>query len=285
MREARARRAFSCPRANRDATLHGECGRDPAPHGRRRRHGPGWLPGRGFLARGGFRRPGDPRRRRAGPALPAPAALQGLSHWRDKRGSRLDAAGQVLHRAPAGAAAKRARDRDRPRREAGRPRLRRGASLRPSRAGRGRAEPALARARRGPRWRASTPDPRRRRGTPPEARSRAGGPSSSAPGFIGLEVAAVAAARGIAVTVVEAMDRPMARALSPEMSGFFRVAHERQGIRFVFGATVVRVLGTDGRATGVETADGRRFAADLILVGIGVIPNAELRRGRRTCRC
>ena len=95
-------------------------------------------------------------------------------------------------------------------------------------------------------------------------------------GFIGLEFTAVAAARGIAVTVIEAMDRPMARALSAEMSHFFRGAHERQGVRFVFGATVTRVIGTEGRATGVETADGRRFSTDLVLVGIGVIPNAEL---------
>ncbi|MBV9747364.1 MAG: FAD-dependent oxidoreductase [Acetobacteraceae bacterium] len=94
-------------------------------------------------------------------------------------------------------------------------------------------------------------------------------------GFIGLEFAA-AASRGIPVTVIEATDRPMARAVSPAMSHFFRGAHERQGVRFAFGATVVRVLGTDGRASGVETADGRRFAADLVLVGIGVIPNAEL---------
>lgn len=97
-------------------------------------------------------------------------------------------------------------------------------------------------------------------------------------GFIGLEFAAVAAARGVAVTVVEATDRPMARSLSAEMSAFFRGAHERQDVRFVSGATVVRVLG-DGegrRATGVETADGRRFPADLVLVGIGVVPNAEL---------
>ena len=95
-------------------------------------------------------------------------------------------------------------------------------------------------------------------------------------GFIGLEFAAVAAARGVAVTVVEAADRPMACSLSPEMSAFFRNAHERQDVRFVFGATVVRVLGANGRATGVETADGRRFPADLVLVGIGVVPNAEL---------
>ena len=96
-------------------------------------------------------------------------------------------------------------------------------------------------------------------------------------GFIGLEFAAVAAVRGVAVTVVEAADRPMARSLSPEMAAFFRAAHERAGVRFVFGAGVVRVLAAaDGRAAGVETADGRRFPADLVLVGIGVVPNAEL---------
>ena len=96
-------------------------------------------------------------------------------------------------------------------------------------------------------------------------------------GFIGLEFAAVAAARGVAVTVVEAADRPMARSLSTEASAFFRGAHERQDVRFAFGATVVRVLGDGGgRAAGVETADGRRFPADLVLVGIGVVPNAEL---------
>jgi 3-phenylpropionate/trans-cinnamate dioxygenase ferredoxin reductase component len=96
-------------------------------------------------------------------------------------------------------------------------------------------------------------------------------------GFIGLEFAAIAAAAGVAVTVVEATDRPMARSLSPMMSAAFRSAHERQEVRFVFGATVVRVLGAEGgRATGVETADGRRFPADLVLVGIGVVPNAEL---------
>jgi 3-phenylpropionate/trans-cinnamate dioxygenase ferredoxin reductase subunit len=95
-------------------------------------------------------------------------------------------------------------------------------------------------------------------------------------GFIGLEFAAVAAARGIAVTVVEATDRPMARALSAAMSGFFQGAHERQGVRFVLGTTVTRILGTGGRASGVETEDGRRFPADLVLVGIGVVPNAEV---------
>lgn len=95
-------------------------------------------------------------------------------------------------------------------------------------------------------------------------------------GFIGLEFAAVAASLGIAVTVLEATARPMSRALSLPMSDFFREAHERAGVELQFGAVVNRITGEGGRATGVETADGRHFAADLVLVAIGVVPNMEL---------
>jgi len=95
-------------------------------------------------------------------------------------------------------------------------------------------------------------------------------------GFIGLEFAAVAAARGLAVTVIEAAERPMARAVSAEMGDFFRGAQEALGVRFAFGAGVTAILGRDGRATGVALADGRELAADLVLVGIGVLPNREL---------
>jgi 3-phenylpropionate/trans-cinnamate dioxygenase ferredoxin reductase component len=95
-------------------------------------------------------------------------------------------------------------------------------------------------------------------------------------GFIGLEFAAVAAARGLAVTVIEAAERPMARAVSAEMGDFFRGAQEALGVRFAFGAGVMAVLGRDGRATGVALADGRELPADLVLVGIGVLPNGNL---------
>lgn len=94
-------------------------------------------------------------------------------------------------------------------------------------------------------------------------------------GFIGLEFAAVACRHGIPVTVVEAADRPMARGLSPAMSSFFRAAHERRGVRFLFGAVAARITGEGGRATGVETAAGDHVPADLVLVGIGVVPNIE----------
>jgi 3-phenylpropionate/trans-cinnamate dioxygenase ferredoxin reductase subunit len=95
-------------------------------------------------------------------------------------------------------------------------------------------------------------------------------------GFIGLEVAAVAAERRVGVTVVEATGRPMSRALSLPMSEFFRQAHERSGIRLECGAVVMRIIGENGRAAGVQTADGRVFPADLVLVAIGIVPNVEL---------
>ena len=95
-------------------------------------------------------------------------------------------------------------------------------------------------------------------------------------GFIGLEFAAVAAARGLSVTVVEAADRPMARAVSAPMGGFFRDAHEAMGVRFAFGAAVTAIVGRGSRAVGVALADGRELPADLVVVGIGVLPNGEL---------
>lgn len=95
-------------------------------------------------------------------------------------------------------------------------------------------------------------------------------------GFIGLEFAAVAAKRGVEVTVVEMADRPMARALSPVMSGFFRAAHDAMGVGFRFGAKVVRLEGQDGHVARVMLDNGQALPADLVVVGIGVVPNTEL---------
>jgi 3-phenylpropionate/trans-cinnamate dioxygenase ferredoxin reductase subunit len=95
-------------------------------------------------------------------------------------------------------------------------------------------------------------------------------------GFIGLEFAAVAAARGIDVTVLEATARPMSRAISPPMSQFFTERHEAAGVQIEPGAVVTRVIGENGRAVGVETGDHRVFPADLVLVAIGIVPNVEL---------
>jgi len=95
-------------------------------------------------------------------------------------------------------------------------------------------------------------------------------------GFIGLEFAAVAHALGAAVHVLELADRPMARALSTEMSRFFAKAHERWGVRLDFSQGLARIEGSGGRVTGVETTDGRRLAADVVVFGIGVLPNVQL---------
>jgi 3-phenylpropionate/trans-cinnamate dioxygenase ferredoxin reductase subunit len=95
-------------------------------------------------------------------------------------------------------------------------------------------------------------------------------------GFIGLEVAAVATALGVKVTVLEATSRPMSRTLSEPMSDFFRTAHENSGVRFGFNESVTRIDGKDGRAASVTTAKGDVFPADLVLVSVGVVANAEL---------
>ncbi|ACA16734.1 FAD-dependent pyridine nucleotide-disulphide oxidoreductase [Methylobacterium sp. 4-46] len=94
-------------------------------------------------------------------------------------------------------------------------------------------------------------------------------------GFIGLEFAAVCAARGLSVTVIEGLDRALARALSPEMAGAVVAAHEAAGVRFRFGATVRGIAG-ETRARGVVLGDGSTVEADLVLVGIGVLPNQDL---------
>ena len=95
-------------------------------------------------------------------------------------------------------------------------------------------------------------------------------------GFIGLEVAAGARKAGKTVTVLEALDRLIARAVSPITSEFFRQAHARRGIDVRLSVQVGRILGVDGRVTGVELADGDVVPADIVLVGIGVIPRSAL---------
>jgi 3-phenylpropionate/trans-cinnamate dioxygenase ferredoxin reductase component len=95
-------------------------------------------------------------------------------------------------------------------------------------------------------------------------------------GFIGLEAAAAARAQGLQVTVVEAADRLVGRAVAPVVSDFLRQAHERRGTTVLLSAGVVGFSGTGGRVEAVQLADGRRLPADLVMVGIGVVPRTEL---------
>lgn len=100
-------------------------------------------------------------------------------------------------------------------------------------------------------------------------------------GFIGLEFASVAVARGASVQIIEITQQAMGRVVSPQTSSFFADAHTRWGSRITFGTGVARITGAAGRVTAVETTDGRRLPADLMLICIGVIPNAELARDAR----
>jgi 3-phenylpropionate/trans-cinnamate dioxygenase ferredoxin reductase subunit len=95
-------------------------------------------------------------------------------------------------------------------------------------------------------------------------------------GFIGLEFAAAAAKHGLDITVVDLADRPMARAVSKSMSRICADEHAKHSVRLLFNTTVQCVLGARGCVSGVQTGDGRILTADLVVVGIGVIPNSEL---------
>ncbi|SDH90470.1 MULTISPECIES: NAD(P)/FAD-dependent oxidoreductase [Bradyrhizobium] len=95
-------------------------------------------------------------------------------------------------------------------------------------------------------------------------------------GFIGLEFAATARAKGLEVDVVELAARVMARAVTAEISEFSQSQHAAAGIRIHFGVQVTSIENDGGRVTGVSLSDGRHLQADLVVVGVGVLPNVEL---------
>jgi 3-phenylpropionate/trans-cinnamate dioxygenase ferredoxin reductase subunit len=97
-------------------------------------------------------------------------------------------------------------------------------------------------------------------------------------GFVGLELAAVACALGKSVTVLEALPRLMPRVVAPIISEFYRELHSSKGVNVLCGACVSEIAGSAGAVREVALSDGRRYTADLVLVGIGVVPNVELAR-------
>ncbi|MDJ0919732.1 MAG: FAD-dependent oxidoreductase [Henriciella sp.] len=94
-------------------------------------------------------------------------------------------------------------------------------------------------------------------------------------GYIGLEAAAVARQLGLEVTVLEMADRVLARVTSPVMSEFYEAEHRAQGVNILTGARLERLTG-DGSVQTAELADGTSLPADLVLVGIGILPNDDL---------
>ena len=95
-------------------------------------------------------------------------------------------------------------------------------------------------------------------------------------GYIGLEAAAVARQMGLDVTVLEMAPRVLARVTSPVMSEFFETEHRAQGVKILTGARLDHLDGADGKVTAAILADGARIGADIVLVGIGILPNEEL---------
>lgn len=91
-------------------------------------------------------------------------------------------------------------------------------------------------------------------------------------GYVGLEAAAVLAKAGKQVTVVEAQTRLLARVAGPEVSDFYKSAHEAHGVRILLEAQVDALEG-DTRVTGVRLADGSTIPADLVIAGIGLVPS------------
>jgi 3-phenylpropionate/trans-cinnamate dioxygenase ferredoxin reductase component len=94
-------------------------------------------------------------------------------------------------------------------------------------------------------------------------------------GFIGLEIAATAVARGCEVVVVEAAARALMRAVPEVVAGYLVERHRQMGVDLRFAVQVDRVLGTT-RATGLKLSDGSTISCDAVVVGIGVTPRTAL---------
>ena len=96
-------------------------------------------------------------------------------------------------------------------------------------------------------------------------------------GFIGLEVAATARKKGLAVTVLEAAPRLLGRVLAPALSDWYAALHRSHGVELVFDARIEALeTAADGSVSGVRLADGRLLPAGLVVVGIGVNANDGL---------
>ncbi|HWT96554.1 MAG TPA: FAD-dependent oxidoreductase [Terriglobales bacterium] len=97
-------------------------------------------------------------------------------------------------------------------------------------------------------------------------------------GYIGLEAAAVAAAKGLSVNLIEMADRILQRVAAAETSDYFRELHRRHGVDLREAMGLRRLIGAAGQVTAAELADGARLDVDLVIVGIGISPNDDLAR-------
>ena len=94
-------------------------------------------------------------------------------------------------------------------------------------------------------------------------------------GYIGLEAAAVLTKLGKHVTVLEALDRVLARVAGEPLSRFYEAEHRAHGVDVRLGAKVECIEEKDGRAIGVRLADGEVLPCEMVIVGIGIIPSVQ----------
>ena len=94
-------------------------------------------------------------------------------------------------------------------------------------------------------------------------------------GYIGLEAAAVLTKLGKQVTVLEAMDRVLARVAGEPLSRFYEAEHRAHGVTVRTGVTVDHITGADGRTTGVMLTGGEHIPAEAVIVGIGIVPAVQ----------
>jgi len=99
-------------------------------------------------------------------------------------------------------------------------------------------------------------------------------------GYIGLECAATARSKGLDVTLLERLPRVLARVTAEPVSDFFHQLHSDHGVDLRYNVGVEALVGDGagegGHVTGVRLEDGTVLPADIVLVGIGVIPNQQL---------
>ena len=94
-------------------------------------------------------------------------------------------------------------------------------------------------------------------------------------GYIGLETAASLRKQGMEVTVLEAMDRILQRVTAPQLSAFYKRVHTEEGVKILENVGATEIVETDD-GLAVKTGDGQSLPADMVIIGIGVIPNTEL---------
>lgn len=94
-------------------------------------------------------------------------------------------------------------------------------------------------------------------------------------GYIGLEAAAVAAKKGLHVTLIEAAPRILQRVAALETSDWFRALHTRHGVQIIEGVALSGLTG-QGRVSGADLADGRHIPCDFAIVGVGILPETAL---------